>query len=137
MTDSVLVEVDSELYEKASLKVENIDKYIEQELRLLVDNDFSDEFDVLVELSEKIDEIRELETKLVNLRENRIGRVVDNQRFDECMVVITRIHDNLDMIGKNQIKSIAKRNNVSYDSLLELVKREGYNIVNYTGMSKK
>lgn len=137
MTDTILVEINSDLYEKASKKVDNISDYIEQQLRLLVNDDFSEEFDVLLELSEKMDEIRELETRLVNLRNNRIGNVVNTPVFDECMIVIKRIHNNLDMIGKNQIKSIAKRNNVPYDALLEYVKDCGFNIVNYTGVSKK
>ena len=137
MTDTILVELNSELYEKASQKVDNVSDYIEQQLRLLIDDDFTDEYDVLVELSEKMEEIKELEARLTNLRKHRMRKVTNTDMFDECMVVITRIHDNLDMIGKNQIKSIAKRNNVPYDALLEYVKKNGYNIVNYTGVSKK
>ena len=137
MANTILVEVDSELYEKASRKVEDINKYIEQELRLLVDDDFTDEYETLVELSEKMDEIRELETRLVNLRNNRVGNVIDTDVFDDVMVTIMRIHDNLDMIGKNQIRQLSKVYHVPYDSLLEYVEKCGLNIVNYTGVSKK
>ena len=136
MTDTILIEIDSDLYEKASQKTDNVQEFIEEQLHTLVLDEFSEEHDVLVEISEKMEELKELETKLVKLRENRLGRV-NSKLVNECMVVISRIHENLDMIGKNQIKSIAKRNNVPYDVLLEYVEKNGYNIVNYTGVSKK
>ena len=136
-TDTVLVEINEDLYKEASTKVDNVIQFIEQQLIILINDDFSDELELLVQLSEKVDEIKELESELVRVRKRRMqqGNKYD---FDEVLVTINRIHDNLGMIGKNQIKSIAKRNNVSYDVLLAYLKKDGsYEIVNYTGVSKK
>lgn len=136
-TDTVLVEINEDLYKEAGTKVDNVIQFIEQQLIVLINDDFSDELELLVQLSEKVDEIKELESELVRVRKRRM-RQGNRYDFDEVLVTINRIHDNLGMIGKNQIKSIAKRNNVSYDVLLAYLKKDGgYEIVNYTGVSKK
>ena len=135
MTNTILIEINKELYDEASLKTNNIQEYIEEQLRLLVLDKFSDEYDVLVEIKNKIDEIQELEAKLTHIREKRISN--DNTIYDDAMVTITRIHDNLGMIGKNQIKQIAKHNNLSYEGLLKHISKMDFVVVNYTGISKK
>ena len=133
----MLIEIDADLYKEASTRVENISQFIEQQLTILVNDEFNEEFQLLNELSQKMDEIKEIETRLTRIRKRRIQRVSNDELYEDVLVTINRIHDNLGMIGKNQIKSIAKRNNVSYDGLLDYLKKNGeYEIVNFTGVNR-
>ena len=136
MTDKVSIEISKDLYIKASQKVDNVTSYLEVQLMVLVNDEFGDEYQIMKEISNKINEIQELEARLSNLRDNRVNQVIDNRIFEEAIVTIARIHDALGMIGKNQIKSIAKRNSVPYDALLSYVEEKGFNVVNYTGVKK-
>ncbi len=137
MANSISIEIDCEMYNQAKEKVDDIQVFIEEQLTLLINDDFSDEYEVLSELNEKFEEIRELEDKLVSLREKRNEKIDDTLLFEDAMTTIMRIHENLGMIGKNQIKQIAKYNHLPYVSLLKFVQREGLVVVNYTGVSKK
>ena len=132
---TVSVNINEDLYYRAETKIDNVEEYLEQQLIILLEDDFTDEYEILIELSDKIREVRDLERRLVKIRENRIGSI-DEGIFDEAMVTITRIHDNIGMIGRNQIKSIAKRNGLPYDALLREVKKQGFKVVNYTGVNR-
>ena len=133
--NTIPVYINEDLYNRAESKLDNIDEYLEQQLIILLEDDFTDEYEILIELSDKVSEIRELESELLKIRENRVTSI-DKTIFNESMSTITRIHDNIGMIGRNQIKSIAKRNGLPYDALLREVKGRGFEVVNYTGVNK-
>ena len=127
----VSISIDPDVWDEAKAKLPNRSEFIQTQIELYLGNDLSEEREILRLIEEKNAELSVLEGKLCKLREARLSRVVELDIFEAPMKSLSRLHSNLGMVGKNQIKTFAKKNDVPYDALLEHVMGEGFNVVNY------
>ncbi|MBQ6219662.1 MAG: hypothetical protein IJH63_00950 [Methanobrevibacter sp.] len=127
----VSISIDSEVWEDAGKKIPNRSEFIEKILKYYLDNVCMDEQLIIKNIGKLNAELSVLETRLLNIRKNRLSKIDEKDIFEAPMVTINRLHEGLGEIGKNQIEKFAKQYDVSYDELLEHIESLDYNIVNY------
>lgn len=94
---------------------------IEHLLRIYLDE--SDEEAELMKLAEKQQNALNITlSKLCEVRERKKNKKKNGTLFDKPMESINRIYENIGFVGKNQIKNIAKQNDVSALELEEHIK---------------
>ena len=102
---------------------------IERLLRIYLDE--SDEEAELMKLAEKQQHDLDITlSKLCEIRERKKNQKKNGTLFDSAMVSINRIYEKLGYVGKNQIKNIAKQNDVSSIELEEHIKDKGIPVKN-------
>lgn len=131
----LIIHIDEELLKNT--KIKNYDDFFETQIRLYLNNDFSEELELLNMIEKKHDELTVLMDRLCELRKSRSEKIEDMTIFDEAMISLNRINENLGMVGKNQIKKFAKKHTIPYQALLNHARECGLNIVNYAEPQKK
>lgn len=135
----VSLRIDEELWEEAKQVLSQpIAEYISERLKYAVSTVDDKESIIIKEIAEKHEEINVLESQLCSLREKRLNKEINSNSdmFDNAMETVNRIHRNMGSIGKNQIKDIAKRNDLRMDMLLDHCIHQGLNIENFGGSLK-
>ena len=96
---------------------------IEHLLRIYLDE--SDEESELMKLAEKQQhDLNITLSKLCEVRERKKNKKENGTLYDKPMEAIVRIYENIGFVGKNQIRNIAKQNDVSAIELEEHIKTE-------------
>ena len=96
-----------------------------------------DEEAKLLQKIEKLDnQLNVAKDKLCQIRQAKKERLEAANVFDTCMVPLNRLHDNLGCIGRNQIRYIARKNDVPALELEEHCESLGLNVVNFMEVPK-
>lgn len=124
------ITIDPEIWDEAGLKIPNRSEFIEDQFRIYLGIDNTEERELISLIEDKNAELSVLEGKLCKLREKRLGGIDDLDSdldlFSAPMVSLGRLHEGMGFVGKNQIKRFAKKHDVPYDALLEHVVNEGF-----------
>lgn len=118
---------------------EEFDHFIRYKLGMplseFVNNTLKEAFNVSDEITELRKEIYEHENALISLRaklcklEREEAAAIKNRKgYEECMVILLRIHDNMGEVGENQIRNVADNFSVNFDGLLSYCKEQGLNV---------
>lgn len=96
-----------------------------------------DEEAKLLQKIEKLDnQLNVAKDKLCQIRQAKKEKLEAANVFDKCMVSLERLHDNLGCIGKNQIRNIARINDVPALELEEHCIEQGLKVVNFMEVPK-
>ena len=96
-----------------------------------------DEEAKLLQKIEKLDnQLNVAKDKLCQIRQAKKEKLEAANVFDKCMVSLERLHDNLGRIGKNQIRNIARINDVPALELEEHCIEQGLKVVNFMEVPK-
>ncbi|MBO7518981.1 MAG: hypothetical protein J6T31_07705 [Methanobrevibacter sp.] len=96
-----------------------------------------DEEAKLLQKIEKLDnQLNVAKDKLCQIRQAKKEKLEATNVFDTCMVSLNRLHDNLGCIGKNQIRYIARINDVPALELEEHCIDQGLKVVNFMEVPK-
>ncbi|MCC7554352.1 MAG: hypothetical protein KO202_07695 [Methanobacteriaceae archaeon] len=129
---NVTISIDEEVWQLASKKLDNgRSGFIEDQLKRVIGLEDDHERELLKLISEKQDELNVLESKLCKVREKRLKKSKENNILDDAMVSINRIQERLGVVGVNQIKMIAKQNDVSFDVLYDNCVSSEMDLVNF------
>ena len=104
--------------------------WIERQIDIALN--IEDEETKLLHKIEKLDnQMNVAKDKLCQIRQAKKEKLEAANVFDVCMVSLNRLHDNLGCIGRNQIRNIARINDVPALELEEHCEDAGMNIVNF------
>lgn len=96
-----------------------------------------DEEAKLLQKIEKLDnQLNVAKDKLCQIRQAKKEKLEAENVFDKCMISLNRLHDNLGCIGKNQIRNIARVNDVPALELEEHCIDQGLTVVNFMEVPK-
>ena len=133
---SVTITVDENIWELARDKLPcSRSEFFENQLRLYLDID-DPEAKIVEKISKKENEINVLKDKLCNIRKEKQLRMESSNVFDDAMITLNRLHDNLGCVGRNQIRSVAKRCDVPSNELEKHVISQGLTVVNFMEVPK-
>ena len=63
--------------------------------------------------------------------------LLTGKAYDNAMITITRIYNELGYIGKNQLRKIANQNNLNHTDLIKYVRKNtDYEITNFGDLPK-
>lgn len=109
--------------------------WIERQIDIALN--IEDEESKLIQEIEKLDnKMNVAKDKLCQIRKAKKERLEAANVFDECMVILNRLHDHLGCVGRNQIRTIAMKNKVPADGLEEHCEELGLTIVNFMEVPK-
>lgn len=109
--------------------------WIERQIDIVLNID--DEESKLIQEIENLDnKMNVAKDKLCQIRKAKKERLEAANVFDECMVILNRLHDNLGCVGRNQIRRIAMKKKVPADGLEEHCEELGLTIVNFMEVPK-
>jgi len=132
---TVNITIDEHIWDLARDILGNRSAWIEKQLRIAL-NEEDDETKIMKKIQKKENEINVLKDKLCKLRERKANQLKVVGLFDKSMISINRMHSKLGAIGKNQIRRIAKVNDVPSVELINYCEEKGLNIVEYLEVPK-
>lgn len=110
--------------------------WIERQIDIVLNID--DEEAKLIQEIENLDnKLNVAKDKLCQIRKAKKERLEAATVFDECMVPLNRLHENLGCIGRNQIRIFARKHDVPALELEEHCIDQGLNVVNYMEVPKR
>lgn len=128
------VYISSDVWEEMGLRFGNKRS---QQIEDLCINFLNMEDDTERELVNQITEYKQklevAETRLCKLREKKHKKQKMDENYDEPLELLSRFQVRNGFVGKNQIKTFAKKQSLSYDTLLEKCVEAGFKIENYGG----
>ena len=133
---SVTITVDENIWELAKDKLPcSRSEFFENQIRLYLDID-DPEAKIVEKISKKENEINVLKDKLCTIRKEKQLKLEASNVFDNAMVTINRLHENLGCIGRNQIRTVARRCDVPANELEKHIISEGLTVVNFMEVPK-
>ena len=133
---SVTITVDENIWELAKDKLPcSRSEFFENQLRLYLDIE-DPEAKIVEKISKKENDINVLKDKLCTIRREKQLRLEASNVFENAMVTINRLHDRLGCVGRNQIRNIARVNDVPALELEEHCEALGLNVVNFMEVPK-
>ena len=133
---TVTITVDENIWELAKDKLPcSRSEFFENQLKLYLDID-DPETKIVEKISKKESEINVLKDKLCNIRREKQLRLESANVFDDAMVTLNRLHDRLGCVGRNQIRSVAKRCDVPANELETHAVECGLIVVNFMEVPK-
>ena len=133
---TVHITIDEHIWDLAGDIIGNRSAWIEKQFRIAL-NEEDDETQIMKNIQKKENEINVLKDKLCKIREQKSKQLQVIGLFDNAMVSINRIHSKLGFVGKNQIRRIAKANDVPAMELINLCIDKGLNLVEYYEVPKQ
>lgn len=91
------------------------------------------ERELVNQITEYKQKLEVAETRLCKLREKKHEKQKIDKNYDEPLESLSRFQVANGFVGKNQIKSFAKRHNLSYEVLFDKCVEAGFKIENYGG----
>lgn len=124
------INISDDVWNRLSNDVElSNSQVIEHLLRIYLDE--SDEESELMKLAEKQQhDLNITLSKLCEVRERKKHKKENGTLYDKPMGAIIRIYENIGYVGKNQIRNIAKQNDVSAIELEEHIKSQDIPVKN-------
>lgn len=143
MKKNLTIAIDSNIYNEA-IKIPELDKLVEEFLKhkLLLASEHELELvnniNSLKKESDKINnKINNLIEELYSIRFNKKDYLYDETIFDNSMISLSRIHENVGHIGKDKIREFAVRDHVPFDGLLNhIVTNTDFIVQEYTNIPK-
>lgn len=133
---SVTITVDENIWELAKDKLPcSRSEFFEKQIRLYLDIE-DPETKIVEKISKKENEINVLKDKLCAIRKEKQLKLESDNVFDDAMITIHRLHENLGCVGRNQIRNVARRCDVPADDLEKHIVSEGFNVVNFMEVPK-
>lgn len=140
---NLTIAIDTNIYNEA-IKIPNIDEKINNFLKteiLLTDDhelELVNSISNLKKESDKINnKINNLMEELYRIRFNKKDYVYDETIFDNSMISLTRIHENVGHVGKDKIREFAVRDHVPFDGLLNhIIANTDFVVQEYTNIPK-
>ena len=133
---SVTITVEENIWELAKDKLPcSRSEFFENQIRLYLDID-DPEAKIVEKISKKENEINVLKDKLCTIRKEKQLKLEASNVFDNAMVTINRLHENLGCIGRNQIRTVARRCDVPANELEKHIISEGLTVVNFMEVPK-
>ena len=133
---SVTITVDENIWELAKDKLPcSRSEFFENQIRLYLDID-DPEAKIVEKISKKENEINVLKDKLCTIRKEKQLKLEASNVFDNAMVTINRLHENLGCVGRNQIRTVARRCDVPANELEKHIISEGLTVVNFMEVPK-
>jgi len=132
---TVNITLDEHIWDLAKDVLGNRSAWIEKQLRIAL-NEEDDEAQIMKKIQKKENEVNVLKDKLCKLREKKAKQLQVDGIFDKSMVSINRIHSKLGFVGKNQIRKIAKVNDVPSRELIDFCLEQGLNLVEFYEVPK-
>ena len=133
---TVTISVDENLWELAKDKLPcSRSEFFENQIKLYLDID-DPESKIVEKISKKENEINVLKDKLCEIRKEKQLRLEVTNVFDDAMITINRIHDNLGCVGRNQIRNIAHRYDIPAKDLENHIVSLGLTVVNFMEVPK-
>ena len=133
---SVTITVDENIWELAKDQLPcSRSEFFENQLKLYLDID-DPEAKIVEKISKKENEINALKDKLCNIRREKQLRLKQTNVFDDAMVTINRLHENLGCVGRNQIRNVARRCDVPALELEKHIVESGLTVVNFMEVPK-
>lgn len=133
---SVTLTVDENIWELAKDKLPcSRSEFFENQLRLFL-NVEDPESKIVEKITKKENEINVLKDKLCHIRRGKQLRLESANVFDKAMISINRIHDRFGCVGQNQIRNIARVNDVPANELEKHIVSEGLTVVNFLEVPK-
>jgi len=124
MKKNLTIAIDSNIYNEA-IKIPELDKLVEEFLKhklLLASEHELELVNNINSLKKESDKINNRITKLIDelycIRFNKTDYAYDDSIFIKPMETLTRIHETLGHVGKDQIEKFAARDHVPYNALL-------------------
>lgn len=121
---NLTIAIDENIYNEA-IKKENIDQKIEDYLKIEILLASEHELDLIKNINQLLkehnkiqDQINNLLEELYRIRFNKTDYEYDESIFEKSMISLTRIHENVGHIGKDQIRKFAARDNIPSAALL-------------------
>lgn len=140
---NLTIAIDTNIYNEA-IKIPNIDEKINNFLKteILLTDDH--ELELVTSISNLKKESDKINNKINNqmeelyrIRFNKKDYVYDESIYDNSMISLTRIHENIGHIGKDKIREFAVRDHVPYDGLLNYIEdNTDFVVQEYTSMTK-
>lgn len=124
---NLTIAIDENIYNEA-IKIPELDNKIEEflkhEILLTSEHELKivNDINALKKESDKINnQITKLIDELYNIRFNKSDYVYDESIFIKSMETLSRIHEKIGHIGKDQIEKFAARDHVPYNALLNYI----------------
>lgn len=109
--------------------------WIERQIDIALN--IEDEEAKLIQRIEHLDnQLNVAKDKLCQIRQAKKERLESASAFDECMVSLNRLNSKLGGVGRNQIRNIARKNDVPALELEEHCINLGLNVVNFMEVPK-
>ena len=139
MTDKVEVtlEIDRILWDNAQDDLDmSPNDFFEYALTMYIFNE--DEYSKLFRKGAKLyNDLNRIKDKMFNLEKDNRKNKSNEEAYVKSMITITRIHNELGYIGKNQLRKIANQNNLNHSDLIRYVERNtDYTITNFGDLPK-
>lgn len=133
---SVTLTVDENIWELAKDNLPcSRSEFFENQLRLFL-NVEDPESKIVEKITKKENEINVLKDKLCHIRREKQLRLESANVFDKAMIPINRIHDRFGCVGQNQIRNIARVNDVPANELEKHIVSEGLTVVTFLEVPK-
>lgn len=109
--------------------------WIERQIDIALN--IEDEEAKLIQRIEHLDnQLNVAKDKLCQIRKAKKERLEAANVFDGCMIPLNRLHDRLGCIGRNQIRHIARKNDVPAEGLEDHCISCGFTVVNFMEVPK-
>lgn len=129
MKEEIITRINKDLYLQAKDELDmSFDEFVEYALTIYLSRDNVDEYARLFRKACKLyNDLDNVKQKLYNLSE-----FDDSDDYSKCIETVDRMHNRLGYVGRNQLRKIAKNNNVSPTGLINFIERTGeYDVRNF------
>ena len=133
---TVTITIDENIWELAKDKLPcSRSEFFENQVKLYLDID-DPEAKIVEKISKKENEINVLKDKLCTIRREKQLKLEASDVFDDAMITINRLHDKLGCVGRNQIRTVARRCDVPSNELEKHIVSVGLTVVNFMEVPK-
>ena len=133
---TVTITIDENIWELAKDKLPcSRSEFFENQIKLYLDID-DPEAKIVEKISKKENEINVLKDKLCTIRREKQLKLEASDVFDDAMITINRLHDKLGCVGRNQIRTVARRCDVPSNELEKHIVSVGLTVVNFMEVPK-
>lgn len=134
----VSISIDPNIWELAADKCPGSrSEFIENQLKLYMNYEEDPEAKLLNKIMKTKNELNVMEDRLCEIRKEKKLKLKSANIFDDAMVSLTRMYESQGHLGRNQIRNIAKVNDVPPLDLEKYCIDEGFDIVNFAEVPKK
>ena len=127
------IHVDENLLLRAKSELDmSIDEFIEYALTMYLKHE-----DTYAKLfydgARHYSQLKKIQDKMYDMEHKTSS---DNGSYDNAMLIVNRIHNNLGHIGKDKLRKIAADNDISGNDLINHTISLGYKVTNFTATAK-
>ena len=130
MRKNITFTCDSDLWERAKYELPmSRSKFIENQLRAYLDGELDSTKILTEKINKKRVELELLNQKLDELNKKKERQMKNKHLFDKSMDIVDRIISTHGKIGINQLRNIAKQQDVPFEEFIKHCNEKSVNIV--------